>query len=355
MKIISDHTQDTKSPKPIPGSYEWWYFDAVSDDGNTSLVIIFYEGNPFSRRYIEEIKCKPNITAEYFPAISLSVYHKGKPVYYGFEELAADRANFSSDWPEGNVGDSWFRLEQKQNELIYHVYVNHLMPNGDALKASLKFRSPINGSITVKDENLTEIVHSWNLIQPAANVKGLIKISGYETFTCNFNGTGYHDHNMGEEPMREGFDEWYWGRFHTGSQTLVYYLMNRKGDWTNHALLFDDSGKARTVTGDFTGENQTFNLFGLKSYRKLVFQSDSFNFTVQQVKTIDNGPFYQRFLSRVILHTESKIIQGRGISEYIYPARIYSKYFWPLVNMRIQYPDNIHWVQKSPKLYRWTW
>jgi carotenoid 1,2-hydratase len=31
------------------------------------------------------------------------------------------------------------------------------------------------------------------------------------------------------------------------------------------------------------------------------------------------------------------------------------KIFWPLVNMRIQYPGKTHWVQKSPRLYRWTW
>ncbi|WP_322570634.1 hypothetical protein [Rhodohalobacter sp.] len=42
-----------------------------------------------------------------------------------------------------------------------------------------------------------------------------------------FSGIGYHDHNIGQEPMKESFRDWYWGRYHFEEFTLVYYLMQK--------------------------------------------------------------------------------------------------------------------------------
>lgn len=359
MNIISDYRQDTNSSKPIPGSYEWWYFDAISDDGKTSFVIIFYEGNPFSRRYIEALSNKNSVEnkAEFFPAISISVYHKDKPVYYGFEEVKKKEATFSSDLPEGKIGKSAFRLDHKQGKLVYHLNIDHTVPGGDSIRATLSFESA-DLSVTPGefDHNDNETVaHSWNLVQPAAAVTGVIEVNGYKPFVCQFSGIGYHDHNKGEEPMKDSFDEWYWGRFHLGGQTLIYYLMNQNGSWNNYASLIDEDGEVRNIAGEFDGGNRTLNLFGLSSYRKLMFHSKNLSFTIQQESKVDDGPFYQRFLSSTIIHKNGDILVGRGISEYIKPSRIYSKLFWPLVNMRIRYPGRDHWVQKKPGLYRWTW
>jgi carotenoid 1,2-hydratase len=78
---------------------------------------------------------------------------------------------------------------------------------------------------------------------------------------------------------------------------------------------------------------------------------------VQQNRLLDNGPFYRRYLSDAFIHQEGQGVQkATGISEYIYPGRIYAKWFWPFVDMRIRYHNEPpHWVQKSGRLYRWTW
>ncbi len=34
-----------------PGAHEWWYFDAISDDGRDALVIVWYAGLPFDPSY----------------------------------------------------------------------------------------------------------------------------------------------------------------------------------------------------------------------------------------------------------------------------------------------------------------
>src|SRR4051812_12569084 len=33
--------------RATPGAHEWWYFDAIGDDGRDVLVIVWYAGLPF--------------------------------------------------------------------------------------------------------------------------------------------------------------------------------------------------------------------------------------------------------------------------------------------------------------------
>ena len=70
MKITSNFAKDIRSVKKESGAYEWWYFDAVSDDDSVEIVVIFYEGNPFSRRYIQHQQNGASATPSNFPAHS---------------------------------------------------------------------------------------------------------------------------------------------------------------------------------------------------------------------------------------------------------------------------------------------
>lgn len=354
MNIISDYNQDIRSKKPVPGSYEWWYFDAISDDG-TGIVIIFYDGNPFSKRYINSIDRDKQTTANSFPALSISVYKKGAPVYYGFHEVAKDNAHFSEEKPTGNVGQSNFSGEITDGKLSYVVNLNQSNPNGDSIKGNLTFSSAeFNGLLNGSNVKSADQKHSWNLIQPRAAVHGQIDIQGHKSHSFNFDGVGYHDHNVGHEPMKNSFHEWYWGRYHFEDSTLIYYLMNSTDGWDKKGWLITKSGEIEESSKVELKENGT-SLFGLSSYRTIEFEGAGFKAFLQKDRLIDNGPFYQRFSGTMILERNSKIKRAIGISEYIFPSRIYNRLFWPLVDMRINYPGKTHWVQRSPVLYRWTW
>ena len=355
MNILSDFKKDIRTQKQIPGSYEWWYFDAQSVD-DYSIVIIFYEGNPFSKRYIQGISSKINQRAEYYPAISISVYKKGKPIFYAFEEMLPGVCNFSETEPAGTAGGNRFKGKISDGKLLYDVILDHKLENGDRVEASLKFTSDVNEiSLTGKNMEVSP-AHLWNLVQPQAHVTGSISLSGYRDETIHFSGKGYHDHNFGTEPMKETFDEWYWGRYHFDEMTLVYYLMNENNNWQKKAWLIDNLGSVVTI--DSNGiqlSGSQISLFGLISSRSIEFKQTDFNAHLQLDRVTDNGPFYQRFEGRVLATYNDKPHQARGISEYIKPNRIYNKLYWPLVDMRIKYPGKTHWVQKSPRLFRWTW
>lgn len=353
MNIISNYSKDTKTEKPISGSYEWWYFDAQSSDGY-KFVIIFYEGNPFSRRYIRAQENDSSSKAEQFPAISISVYKGKKPIYYSFREVDFKSAEFSSELPKGAVEKNRFEGRSHQTRLEYVVSLDQTLSNGDSIKGNLTFSAdqqslPFFSSSENHDES-----HEWNLVMPSCHVRGKIHISGYYEEEIDFKGLGYHDHNVGFEPLKESFTEWYWGRYHLDNFTFVYYLMNLKESWEKRAWLIDKTGEVLRCDNIKT-EDYGLNLFGLRTARVIKAQAKNSDLYLQLDKTLDSGPFYQRFGGRLLMKSGNAVKESRGISEYIKPERIYQKIYWPLVNMRIAYPGKDHWVQKNPVLYRWTW
>ncbi len=357
MKIISDYFRDIKHSKENPGSYEWWYFDALSNDGY-GIVVIFYEGNPFSRRYIEALNRDSEAKASAYPAISISVYKDQKPIYYSFTETSPDLAIFSADEPKGNVKKIHFSSEFSEKEIIYTLKLDQDLPNGDSISGDLVFSSKQFSGFETGDSkvpNHSDGGHLWNLVQPIANVVGKIKIEGFEKHQINFQGVGYHDHNVGSEPMKESFREWYWGRYHFDTHTLVYYLMDQDGKQDYKAWLINTDGNLKEAV-DIDLKERAVNVFGLSSSRIIEVEFPEFQITIQKDCVLDSGPFYQRFRGSAVMHSKKNDIRAaRGISEFIYPSRIYNKLFWPLVDMRINYPGKAHWVQKSQRLYRWTW
>lgn len=362
MYILSDPAKDIRSPKQVPGGYEWWYFDAVSTDGQYSLVVIFYEGNPFSTRYItalEKQQANPVMPADY-PAVSISVYENGQTIYYSFTEFDPTDCRFSETRPRLKVGPHEMTLRAKNGELQYMLSLDEQLPGGDGLQAKLTFKSNRQANL-FENEETSGGGHQWNLVQPRAAVKGEIRLSeeGNHRQTIAFSGNGYHDHNTGREPLREEFDDWYWGRFHFESTTLIYYLMNGKEHRQQRAWLIGRKGEGSPMAfNDIRLSDKSRSIFGLRSAHRLQLGSEAASVRVQQSRVVDNGPFYQRFLSEAFLHLpqQDKLESQVGITEYIRPDRIYSRIFWPLVRMRIRRAGSRpHWVQRSKRLYRWTW
>ncbi|SMO78318.1 hypothetical protein [Fodinibius sediminis] len=365
MNILSDPSHDVRTPGQPSGGYEWWYFDAISTDGRHSFVIIFYEGNPFSGRYIDalEDETHPSPAPSQYPAVSISVYEEGEPVYYSFTEFDEEECHFGESDPSVQAGPH--RMERKgDGGLQYLLEMNEQLPSGDWLKAEVTFASDdMTGSLFEEEHAASAAGHDWNLVQPRAEVEGTIAIGvrGEAMQTIAFRGVGYHDHNTGREPMRNEFTDWYWGRFHFDHATLVYYVMNRKNQNRKHRAWLIDRSNSRLLRSFDTIEttDKSWSIFGLRSARQLTFQADGTEVRVQQSNLVDNGPFYQRFLSDGFLRMAGErpaVESARGVTEYIYPARIYSRLFWPLVRMRVrQSGGRPHWVQRSGRLYRWTW
>lgn len=358
MNIISDVRKDVRSPSQRSGGYEWWYFDGISSDDRFSFVVILYEGNPFSTRYNGAQLADENPSPADYPAISISIYEHGRPTYYSFTEFDPKGCHFDEEKPLVRVGDHTMEGVLSDGKLQYQLMLSEQLPNGDRLEGDIIFQSvrqelKLAGSQSQKG-------HTWNLVQPRAEIEAdlTLDINGEER-KIQFDGFGYHDHNTGQEPMRNEFDDWYWGRFHFDSATLVYYVMNRKNEQQHRAWLFDNGDfSVRQQFDDISLADKGLTLFGLNTAHKLGFRSADTEIQIQQSKLLDNGPFYQRYKSDGFLSWSNgkQVERATGITEYIKPSRVYARLFWPFVNMRIWYKtEGPHWVQRSQQLYRWTW
>ncbi len=359
MNISTDFKQIPPDFEQAPGGYEWWYFDGMDSQSNISYVIIFYRNNPFSPRYIKNLQSfeKPK---RIFPAISISVYEGDEPIYYSFLEYGP--GDFK--WKESEesiqlcIGDDYVKYVLGEPDKIkFELNINQKLDSGFELILNLKGEGRLSAPDLLnnqQDEN-----HLWNLISPKHKVNGSLVISSKKnkTGSWSFSGTGYHDHNRGDEPMKNNFRDWYWGRFHFEGFTLVYYLMQKHDQKQFEGWLIDDqNGSLEQAFSDANLNEFGKSIFGLHSALNIELESSQVIVNIDNVRKIDNGPFYQRFLGNSIINYNGQAVGAQGISEYIYPNNIYKKLFWPLVNMRLQYKDEkAHWVQKSPLMYPWTW
>ncbi len=360
MNITSRFENDFPAVDKHPGAYEWWYYDAVSANGDWAFVIIFYDGCPFSPSYNKSLESNRPDRPDNHPAISLSVYHKGKPVFYSMSEYEKVESSFSVDnhRVKIKVGKNEILAEKSEKGITHTININESFPSGDALIAEIVYKS-IYKSDNIFPKSDSKSGHGWNLTMPKAKVtaNGYLTEKGKETTPFAYDGSGYHDHNLGFEPMKNEFIDWYWGRFHFKNQSLIYYIMRTNEGLKPQAWLIDDFGNIKTELTEGSLRDFSSNVFLLSGARTIELNSREIEVSIHQTKIVDSGPFYYRYLSDVIIHdkTNDSIETAKGITEYIHPSRIHWKPFWPLVHMRYRYVGNPHWVQKSPTMYRWTW
>lgn len=359
MHITSDFSQDIRLAKKPDGAYEWWYFDAVSDDGAVELVIIFYEGNPFSRRYIQYLYDGSSAKPSHFPAVSISIYKHRKPIYYSFTEVEPSEAFFDKGKLGVRIAGQEMKGKRHSSQTIYNLRLKEALPSGDAIVGRLTFTAPLISKALFESPS-ERSGHQWNLVQPRARVTGQLRCFARNEppVNINFRGNGYHDHNTGHEPLKNKFDDWYWGRFHFERTSLVYYISGNEPHLQVGWLISNDNREIIEVFNDIQMEDYSRSLYGLSTSRRITLSNHRAHVMVQQVNCLDNGPFYQRYSSDAFLNIpQENIVQSsRGISEYLNPPRIYKKRYWPLTNMRIHYKsEGPHWVQRSKVLYRWTW
>lgn len=349
---IYDEYLDDKKPS---NGYEWWYFDAISTDKKWSIVLIFYQGNPFSTHYI---KGKYSKKSEEYPALSISVYKNGKTEYYSFLEYP--KSEFVYHQTENlnlSIGGCSITRKVVSDSVEYTLNLNQTLESGHKIHGELTFLgSKISKSLI--DERSKQDLHFWNLLLPKSKVTASLKIRGKtDLYNVRFHGNGYHDHNIGHELMSESFKDWYWGRFHFTDFTVIYYIMNGYHTKQHQAWLISrDNKKVLGVFETIKLSSRKKNLLGLKSFRDIELSGQLGTLKIKNAAIIDDGPFYQRFLSNAIFIDASGTTVQTGFSEYIHPSRIENEKYWWMVRMRLRYlREKAHWVQKSKIFYEWTW
>lgn len=331
---------DVWHPEKDANGYEWWYFDALSDDGKDAVIICFLDNFVFSPGY-NSIKQKDlSTTATKFPALAFVYYRDGKPIYRTINEFNQKDFEASSETPQCRIGDNTFFLETAPYGSGYVLEINTKLNNKQNLKAKFEWLS-IEHDLQPAEKPISNNTHSWNLVSPRSDVTGRISIEnrkGNKNDEVNFRGTGYHDHNLDHRRFPDTVEEWQRGRVHFPDTTAVYYRYKELGNDKIVNKLF--------LTRDFqiSEKNATFDIqeigrdkLGLKYPKRIeITTQDGVELLVRQNEAIDSSFFYLRFLSEMTLKlSDGKPRKTIGITEHLEPRTL--KYRWLdwLVNMRI--------------------
>lgn len=237
----------TYRPALQSGGYAWWYFDALSDDGQRGLTAIFFIGSVFSPDYAQRVRRGERPAAVEHLGVNLALYEKGRKVAWVMSEYGPDAMPPVSRGLQ--IGKSSIQpLGAGALRLDFHE------TSAPFLLALAGLGRPIDGTVELEPEagpwgpsNLggsPSVPHMWRVAMPRARVKVDFPKLGF-----SFEGSGYHDLNQGDSRLEDAFSRWSWARFHHDGRTRVFYsTLDRQG--RRRALLAE--GRADVVVPQAT-------------------------------------------------------------------------------------------------------
>jgi carotenoid 1,2-hydratase len=373
LSFTSSIAAEVWSPKPNTKAYEWWYFDALSDDGRDAVVIIFSDNFIFSPRYNrrkgeeekgrrgerelnqrdtdsatnsesptaggQNPKSKIQNPKSEVPAIAFVYYRNGKPLYRAVQEFEPPEFSAAADSPSCTFGENFFRFESAPYGSGYFLSIKTGFRKNSYLEAQFEWLA-IESDFLPGQKIAAGDFHLWNLAVSRADVSGRIKVSdaqGKELEGVQFRGTGYHDHNFDNCWLPEMVKDWQWGRAHFTDATAVFYHYRELEEEQSAAkILTIRDGRLLECDAEYEEQQFTRDFFGLKYPQRLrLVTEDGVRLRVKQTRLIDSSFCYLRFLSEMTLTLrDGKPRKSVGLTEYLKPKAL--KYRWLdwLVNLR---------------------
>jgi carotenoid 1,2-hydratase len=327
---------DVWHPKTDPKAYEWWYFDALSDDGREAVVIVFLDNFIFSPRYNQS----RNSGVARFPAVSFLYFRDGEPVYRSVNEFPPEKFKANPDTPGCHIGDSFFNVETAPYGSGYIVSVNAFLGRNKRIEATFEWLS-IEADLAPDSFKFEIGSHCWNMVAPRSDVTGRISVydrRGKQTDVRHFRGTGYHDHNIDNRWITETVRDWHWGRAHFADATAVFYRYCEIGDDQTATKLFViRNGEMNERNARYEEQNYARNRFGIKYPTRLrLISDDNLRLRVKPLKIIDSSFYYLRFLSEMTLTLrDGRPRKTIGITEFMAPENLKHRWLDWITDMRI--------------------
>lgn len=342
MKIISSIADDVWHNLG-DASYEWWYFDAIANDGYSLVITLFY-GLPFSPYYNSKIAAAQTgvgqAPAGQHCAVYFCLYKQDRgTAVYALNEYSQRHFHASSQTPQVKLNNSSLNYTSEGGFTLTidepALWKRHIHAE---LSFQPLFQPQFNNLPGQASDNST---HLWNCVAPRCQVSGDIEITGiFKQQKIHFQGLGYHDHNYGSRPMHHDMNRWHWGRLHTTNFTSIYYLIEDQAKPQNLLAVFNEQGEASYIGSAQLQTKESRHLMGVPYANSLELASDNINLLMNTTGhnggIVDQGPFYLRFLAAQSLQIGGKTEVGQGFAEAFEPAKLFVKAYWPFIKMKIR-------------------
>ncbi|MCJ1473861.1 hypothetical protein MMC13_002514 [Lambiella insularis] len=211
------HGLDAPKVTPVNAtSYDWWYFDAVSEDQQYNVVFTFLaapaSGFPSSAAPDNAI-----LQAAFF------LSYPGHETSYYTAIPATDATVVSV----GNGANGHFEGTGMGFTGTPHMdyYVVYLDSPSIGVKGYMTLQSlapahyPCGPAEAGQDMTIMPGV-GWANAVPDAAATVELDVNGT---SVNFSGVGYHDKNWGITPFQNNVGSWYWGHGRLGPYSIVWY------------------------------------------------------------------------------------------------------------------------------------
>lgn len=218
----------------VPRGYEWWYLDAISDDGAHGLTLIAFIGSVFSPWYRWARRNGGGEPTNHC-TMNLALYGSGGKRWAMTERRAAALSRDADNLQIGPSSLAW----------------DGTTLTADINETTAPIPSRLRGTIRLHPDALSDHVvaldgigrHRWSPIAPGARVK----VDMHDP-KLTWQGHAYFDTNAGDAPLEEGFRAWDWCRAKLQDGVAVLYHGDRRdGAQFCTALRYDTQGRANPI------------------------------------------------------------------------------------------------------------
>jgi predicted secreted hydrolase len=216
ISIKDDAYHDSKAKRFT----EWWYFDAIFDNGYSIGLNI---------RVLSIIKNK------FVPIYKRTdIYKEGKLIKHHRKKYRLKDFEASKEKPSVRIAGKEVingYIDKKTGDLTYDLSFSF-----EDVSADLQFIASTKGW---KGNNPGG--DGWAVIIPRAEVKGKIKVNNEE---INVKGIGYHDHNWDVRyAAAKNNHGWFWGKIYSKSYTVTWATIYKNKDIGQPLLVVNENNK----------------------------------------------------------------------------------------------------------------
>lgn len=333
-----------------PGAQEWWYFDAISEDGRDALVLIWFAALPFDPAYgiaaLRHLRDPGRVAAPRaldHCAIAVSWYRDGRTVAYALNRYRA--GHFAHEPDPFAVAIAGNRLGRGPDGYALRVRTPAVDGKG-RIEAHLHFRPAPGTAPFEQDLGTPGAPHLWLLAAPDCRVEGAVAVTGRARRELAFRGRGYHDHNAGAEEITRAMRRWHWGRVQVGPLTHVYYRAEPHQGQARALWITCRDGRPEAIRTrariDEDGARRT--LYGLRHGRRLRVSDAAGGLVVDLGRCVDDGPFYRRWVATYApwgtAHPAgTRSADAAGVSEFLDTRNLHRPLFNWMIPYRLKRPE----------------
>ncbi len=295
------------------GGYTWWYFDALSDDGDRALSAIFFIGSVFSPDYALRLDRGEAVRAQEHLGVNIALYHRGRRVAWVMSEYGPEDLRALGEHGPAIAGSA---IEPGIGTLRLHLrdrsapFLTVLAGAGTPVEGEVEF-APLAGPAGASELAATGATrHVWRVPMPRARVSVRFRRPDF-----SFSGIGYHDVNAGEGRLEKDFARWSWARFHAADRTVVLYAVRpRKGHDAGLVLDQRDGDGPTAPTLVAAPEEGEHRRVGWGMRLPSWFSLRDGQLCCHPGQLLEAAPFYARYLGAL---SERGRLLGSGIGEYL--------------------------------------